>query len=167
MATEHIAIIISVFSVGVASVSLGWNIYRDIVLKAKVRVDFGVRILQHSSMPDSPKFVSIVATNYGPGPVNLNMILARYSPLWKRLLRKSEYAIITADYTNPTSAHLPAKVEAGDEITLLLPYNKDCLLNRDWTHVGLNDVYRRRHWAARKQIETARQEWIKDFGSET
>lgn len=118
-------------------------------------------------MPNRPKFISITATNFGPGPVNLSMIQARYSPFWKRVLGKSEYAVIMHDYTNPMSARLPAKVEAGDRIDLLLPYNKECLLHRDWTHIGINDFFGRHHWATRKQIETARKEWLKDFGSET
>lgn len=167
MATENIAIVISIISVGVASLSLGWNIYRDLVLKAKVQVDLGIRTILHSSMPDRPKFVGITVTNFGPGSVNLSMIQAKNAGFGKWLLRKSQHAVIMFDYTNPLSARLPAKVEAGDRIDLLLPYNKDCFLKEDLTHVGISDFFGRVHWAPKKQIESARNSWLRDFTGET
>ncbi len=38
-----VAIFISVFSILIAAFSLGWNIYRDVILKPKVKVAFGIR----------------------------------------------------------------------------------------------------------------------------
>ena len=167
MAIEQVAIIISIFSAGVALISIGWNIYRDVILKAKVRVTFGIRIIIHDTMPGRPKFVAITATNFGPGTINLSMIQAKHAPLWRRIFRKVEYAVIMYDYTNLMSTRLPAKVEPGDRIDLFLPYDVDCLLNREWTHVGIDDYFGRHHWAPRKQIKKARKEWLEEFSNET
>jgi hypothetical protein len=69
MPVEYIALLISIFSVLVAAFSLGWNIYRDIILKAKVDVSFAVVTIIHDTMPERPQFLNIKATNFGPGPV--------------------------------------------------------------------------------------------------
>ena len=114
-------------------------------------------------MPDSPTFINIAATNFGPGIVNLSMIQAQYSTLWTRLSRKTKHAVIMFDYTNPMSAKLPAKVEPGDRIDLLLPYDEACFLKDELTHVGISDFYGRIHWASKKQLRTAREQWLNEF----
>jgi len=43
MDTAQAAILISICSAIVAAFSLGWNVYRDVVLKAKVMVTFAVK----------------------------------------------------------------------------------------------------------------------------
>jgi len=164
---EHIAILISIISVLIASISLGWNIYRDVVLKAKVVVTFNVVHIIHETLPNKPQYLSLTATNFGPGPVNMSMICAKEAQLWRRLLRKTRHAVITPDYTNPMSAKLPHKVEVGDKIDLLLPYDKDCFLGSVFTHVGISDYFGRIHWAPWKQLKGAYKKWGEDFGSET
>ena len=42
MPTDQLALIVSIASAAVACLALGWNIYRDVVLKAKVVVSFSV-----------------------------------------------------------------------------------------------------------------------------
>jgi hypothetical protein len=163
MDIQNIAIGISLFSVAIASVSLGWNIYRDVILKAKVDVSFAVVALIHETLPERPQFVNFKVTNFGPGPVNISMIHAKYAPMKYRLLRKTEHAVINPDYKNPHSAKLPAKIEVADKIELFLPYNSKCLLNREWTHVGVNDYYGRVHWAPKKQLLKARKQWLEEF----
>jgi len=160
---EYIALIISIVSVLVASISLGWNIYRDVILKAKVDVTFAVVSVIHQSLPDRPQYLNLKATNFGPGPVTMSTICVREASVWRRAIRKVRFAIITPDYTNPMSAKLPAKIEVGDKIELLLPYDKDCFFKLPFTHVGISDYYGRIHWAPRKQFKEARATWIKDF----
>jgi len=165
METTYLAIGISVFSVLIASLSLGWNIYRDIILKAKVDVSFAIVHLIHETLPERPQFINFKVTNFGPGPVIISMIHAKYAPLKLRLLRKTEHAVVLSDDTNPHSSKLPAKIEVGDKIDLLLPYGKECMLNREWTHVGVNDYYGRVHWVPKKQLIQARKQWLEDFGA--
>lgn len=163
---DQIAILISLFSVVVAGTSLGWNIYRDVVLKARVRVDFGVRLIIRDAMPERPKYIVLTATNFGPGAVNLSMIQAKYAPLRKKIGRSAEHAVVMWDHTNPLSVNLPTKVEPGDRVDFLLPYDDACMLKRDWTHVGISDFFGRVHWASSKQIKAARREWLKDFAQQ-
>ncbi|MBN2654975.1 MAG: hypothetical protein JXR79_07705 [Nitrospirae bacterium] len=167
MPVEYIALLISIFSVLVAAFSLGWNIYRDIILKAKVKVSFAVITIIHETMPDRPQFLNIKATNFGPGPVTINMICLKESNAWRRLFRKTKYGIITSDCTDPLSSKLPAKIEVGDKIDLFLPYNKDSFLSLHFNHVGINDCFGRDHWAPRRDFKKAYAEWSKDFQNET
>ena len=45
MTTETTALLVSILSIGVAGTSLGWNIYRDIILKPRVRIHCGVKLM--------------------------------------------------------------------------------------------------------------------------
>ena len=165
MSTENIALAISIASAVIASLSLGWNIYRDVVLRARVRVSFSIVSIIHESLPDRPRYLSISATNFGPGPVTLSMPCAKNAPLWRRIARKTKHAVINPDYTNPLSGKLPKKVEVGDKLDLLLPYKKDCLLHARFTHVGLSDYFGRMHWAPRAQLKAAYRQYHEEFGS--
>lgn len=163
MPTDLFALIVSIISALIASIALGWNIYRDVVLKAKVVVSFSIVFIVHDSLPHRPQYMNITGTNFGPGAVTLSSIVTRNAPLWRRLFRKVEYAYITPDYTNTMSGRLPTKLEPGDKIELLLPYDAECLLSHDFTHVGLTDYYGRTHWATRRDMNKARANWSKDF----
>jgi hypothetical protein len=165
MSTAEFALVVSVVSVFIASLSLGWNIYRDIVLKARVDVSFAVVTLIDQSRRDRPQYLNIKATNFGPGSVTLSTIVVKDAPIWRRLLRRPRYAIITPDYTNPLSAKLPAKIEVGDKIELLLPHDKDAFLKEQFTHVGLSDYFGRMHWARTRDFKRARDTWQKTLRS--
>jgi len=167
MPNDQIALIVSIGSAIVASLALGWNIYRDVVLKANVVVSFSVIFILHETLPDRPQYLDITATNFGPGVVSLNTIVAADRPLWRRVFRKVRYAFVNPDYSNPLSARLPAKIETGDKIVLFLPYDDQCLLGHNFTHVGLTDFYGRTHWAPSSDLKKARAKWLKEFPRET
>ncbi len=167
MSTEQVALLISIFSVLIASTSLGWNIYRDVVLKAKVDVSFSVVFILHETLPERPQYLNLKVVNFGPGVVNINTICIKEDQLWRRLLRKTKFAIVNADYSNPLSSRLPAKIEVGDKIELLLPYDKECFLKAHFTHVGVSDFYGRIHWAPMRQLKKTYESWNKDFGKKS
>jgi hypothetical protein len=97
---EKLALILSSSSLGVSVFVLGWNVYRDVVLKARVRVRLQLSFIAHGSY-ESPTKISIVATNLGPGKIICSGIHAQVAPVWRRLLRKIKYAYIMWDYTDP------------------------------------------------------------------
>jgi hypothetical protein len=165
VATDQLALIVSIVSAVIASLALGWNVYRDVVLKPKIVMSFSIVFIVHETLPHRPQYMNIRATNFGPGVVTLSSIVAKNAPLWRRIFRKVQYAFITPDYTNPLSGRLPAKLETGDKVELLLPYDAECLLSKTFTHVGLTDFYGRSHWAPRGDLKRAYKEWRKDFGT--
>jgi len=164
MTTAEIAIIISIISAAIAGLSLGWNIYRDIVLKAKVMIDFGIRVIIQHGNQHKPEFVNICATNHGPGVVNLGMVRMKNSSWWRWLFRREEYGVVIHDYQNPLSGQLPCKLGVGEKLDLLFHYDADCMLKNGWSHIGLSDSFGRTHWAKSKQVRIAIKQWRKDFG---
>ena len=163
MPTEHVALAVSIFSILIAALSLGWNIYRDLILKARVDVSFGVFSLINPSLPESPHYLKLSVTNFGPGPVTVSTIIVKEAQLWRRLLRKTRNTFIVPDYTNPLSTRIPAKIEVGDKIDLLLPYDRDCFLKSHFTYVGVYDYFGRYHCAPKSDLKEAYAEWKKDF----
>ena len=154
---------ISFFSLLVAGLSLGWNIYRDVVLKPRLRVRFQVSTLVHPAM-ESRTYLDVSATNHGPGRVTCNMIHVKTASLWRTLTRRIKHGVIVGDWTNPMSAKLPKVLEVGDRATFLIPYDKDCFLSGETTHIGVLDSFGRTHWAGRRNVEEARAVYQKDFG---
>ena len=163
MNITFVAIAISLFSLVVAATSLGWNIYRDIVLKARVRVSFGIRTIVSAGSDERPEYLILSVTNLGPGTVTLSMMQLQLSNLWRRILRKCKHAIVLHDYTNPLSGRLPKKLEVGEGIDLLLAYDLTCHLSEDWSRIGISDTFGRVHWAPRKQMREARESFLEAF----
>jgi hypothetical protein len=166
MTTAHIAIIISLISASIAGLSLGWNIYRDVILKPKLEIFFGIRSLVGPGIGGTPEYLVLTATNFGPGTTTATMIYTEETSLWKKLLRKTKHAVVIHDYKNPLSGTLPKKLEVGDKLDLLLPYNEECFLRKNWNRVGLYDIFGRFHSAKWNQIREARKRWINDFEHE-
>jgi hypothetical protein len=158
---------ISVLSLILSSLALGWNVYRDIVLKARVRVRFAVvsLVTPGQRTGHEEQFLRIGITNHGPGTVTVEMIAGRMSPWWRSLLRIPRHFVILNDYTNPLNPKLPNKLQIGDNINLLLPYNEKCLLSGEATHIGVTDSFGRTHFAPSKDLAEARGQFAKDFPS--
>jgi hypothetical protein len=162
---------VSLLSFAVASVALGWNIYRDVVLKARVRVHFSVVTLLSEGtghlLVEGGRLLSIGVTNHGPGPVRIELIQGLDAvPLWRRLLGRWRYFVIfKLVRTNPPNCHLPHRLDVCDSVTLFLPYDEKCFLGSDATHIGVSDSYGRYHYAPRKEVEEAKKQFWKDFGA--
>ena len=152
-------------SLVIASVALGWNVYRDVILKAKVRVYFGVfrALAAGQRLADGHRYLKISATNHGPGPVTIVMIAGHAAPLWRRLLRRPESFVILNDHTNPLNRRLPHKLEIGDTLDLFLPYNDRCVLAGTATRIGVTDSFGRVLLAPAKNLAEAREQFRKDF----
>ena len=159
METSIIAILVSLISVGVACLSFGWNIYRDIGLKPRLLVSFDVVFL--NVLNENLKYLSISGTNLGLVPTRVNGIALKESSIWKKLKSGGVYP----DFENPLSHKLPMKLEAGDEIQLFLSCNVDCFLKEPWTHVGLQTSFGKTYWVKPRDVNRARQLWLKDFGN--
>jgi hypothetical protein len=169
MTSEHqlvltiIAVSIAGLSLLISAFSLGWNVYRDVVLKARVKMRFSLSHIHHSTFPKPIDSLVLSTTNMGPGQISLSMIQLRAAPLWRRLLRKTKHAVMIHDYQNPLSGQLPAYLDVGERIDLLIRYERDCFLSEDFTHIGLSDSFGRIHWASAKDVKQARKAYQKKF----
>lgn len=164
MDTNTAAIWISSASLLLSGIALGWNIYKDVILKARLKVTFNISIIVTPGMDERPEYLAINVTNFGPGPVTVEMIVAKNAPFWRRILRRPQYAMIAWDYTNPLSARLPKTLQLGERMVLLLDYDENAFLRGKFTHVGVADSFNRNHWASSKSLLKAKREWQEKFG---
>lgn len=151
---KFIPIIISILSFLVAAFSLGWNVYRDVLLKPKLRVSFYLTNLVSVDAGNVENKITLSAVNMGPGSLSLQMIHTKTSSLWRKLFRRIEHGII--NYNNPPDAiRLPCKLEVGDTATFLFDYGAPFIHER-FTHIGIRDSFGKIHWAARRDVKRAK-----------
>lgn len=150
-----LAIIISLVSIAIGGLALGWNIYRDVILKPRLKVTFGVKIITHLAAPEQARFLVLSVTNHGPGSVNLNMVRIRRTSFWLKILGKEVYAVIPILSKSSYNNKLPRRLEVGDRVDLLLDYEENCFLKETFTHIGISDSFGRMHWANRKDLRMA------------
>ena len=130
---EHMSLIFSFVAILVSGLALGWNIYRDIILKARVKVSLQISDLifpEPSSIP-TKKYITISATNFGPGKVKIVNISLVDSPWKKWILSTEKEAILMPDWENPLSGKIPSWIEVGDKLDLLFPFDKESFLTRE------------------------------------
>jgi len=142
---------------------LGWNIYRDVVLKPKVVVTFAIKKILSEGADPSPDYVGITAVNHGPGPITLNAIVLKQSSFWRRVLRKKRHAILIHDYKNPYSGTLPRRLEVGETLDLFGAFDAGCFLKESFTHLGLSDSFGRSSWAKAGAMRYNRKKWLEKF----
>lgn len=159
---EKIAILLSTFSISISFLVLGWNIYRDVILKPRLKVRLQLSFIKHGEY-ESPTKIAITATNFGPSKVICTGIGAKIAPLWRRLLRKVKYAQIIYDYTDQYSSKMPCELDVGQECKLFLPFDKDCFLSKPFTHVCIFDTFGRKHHAPKKDVSGVRKEYKRRF----
>jgi len=168
MITADLAIFISIFSVLLAAMSLGWNIYRDVVLKPKVIVTFAVKNIVNHGIGVSPDYVGITATNRGPGSVILNTLVLRESSFWKKLTKNQRYAVLIGNcYIRPYSSEMPKKLQVGESLNLFIRYDQKCFLKESFTQLGIDDSFGRINWAPKGVMKKIREKWVHTFAKNT
>jgi hypothetical protein len=162
MTNDQIAILISTASFVLAAIALGWNVYRDIILKPRLRVSVNhVRMHVEGRKPSSKFLVS--AVNFGPGKIRLGMVRFKESSFLKRIFKKLKFGFLIHDYKNPLSGKLPATLDVGEKIDLVFPWDEDCLAGESPTHIGILDSFGRFHWAPSKDVKKVKEDWRKSF----
>jgi hypothetical protein len=162
MSKDQLTLLISLFAVGLSATSLGWNIYRDIILKPRVKVRMSVRGLFAPGLPRQEPLMKILVTavNFGPSDVFCQSVLAKNASPFRRLTRRVENWFIIQE-----SPQLPQKISVGQQIDILIPYERHGPLAKSLTHFGVADSYGRIHWAGRRDLQSALKQYRKDFGA--
>jgi len=160
----QISDIIATLALIVAGISIFWNIYKDILLKPRLKVRVQISEIIQPGATQRNSFIDITAINHGPGPITCESILARRRALFRWL--RPKYLFIVHDYTNLLSSQLPKKLEVGEKITLLLPYKEKMVLAWKPTHLGIKDSFGRLHCADSNSLKFAIDAYLKDFSEE-
>jgi hypothetical protein len=160
---QEAALLISVIALLISMFALGWNVYRDILLRPRMSVFFAaVKIgTPGPQFAAAQRFLQIRVTNLGPGIVTITGLEMRIAPLWRRLLRRVElYALLLPGDINQNSA-LPSRLEVSETARyyfrpedLLQPGSRE---RAKVTHIGVHDSFGRSHFAPRAELRRLRQ----------
>jgi hypothetical protein len=161
---DNIAIWISIFSVLIAAISLGWNIHRDLS-KPKLKVNFGLNLIFGERGVEGGPILTLSGTNLGPGKITLNGIsLKRPWSRIKKLFKKAIYGfLVVYDYRSPHSSRFPCEADVGERKDFILIYDKDCFLKENFIGVGIGDSFGRIHWAPRNAYKMVKKEFEKQL----
>jgi len=148
MASEQ-SLYVSLGALAVSIFSLGWNFYRDVVLKPRLRVTVAITDIIRGADSEGP-FINVTGVNHGPGSIICNGVLGK-KVSWLPFLKK-KYFYVMEGYDNPLSDRFPKTLEIGDSVNQFFPYNQESFLSTDPTHIGLRDTFGRMHWASRSKF---------------
>jgi hypothetical protein len=153
---ENLTITISTLALALSFVSLGWNIYRDVILKPRLRVRFGVSQFLFPDNSLTPHFLKLSVFNLGPGDARVVAARARTRPFFLRWFDEEPLATVIHDYNDPFCAKLPAKIAVGETIAITFPIAEKCLLDTKLFSIGAEDSFGRVYWAPRKDLRRAK-----------
>lgn len=147
--------ILNITSLGIALFALGWNVYKDIIQKPRIKISFGV--YDTVSVPNielQKTMILFNGVNLGPSDIVIKNIMLKYKK------REKPYAIVLP---NMEWKKLPQKVSVGDEIQVVTDYFIDCFLATDFFKAGLIDSYGRYHWVSPKNVQEAKERYKIDL----
>lgn len=165
MNPDFIAVGVSLVALGISALALGWNIYRDVILRARVRVRVAVvsLITPGSSVAPEGRFIRLAVTNHGPGPVEVTSIGGKAAPFWRLVFRRVDHFVLMPDHSNPLSTRLPSRLDVGQTANFYFPHRENSVLGTDATHVGVYDSFGRSHYSRGVELETAKKIFRSDF----
>jgi hypothetical protein len=153
-------ILISVFSLLLAAFSLGWNIYRDVVMKAKLRLNIICGEVHHPTFKNPEERISVSVTNHGPGKSRACMLVLRKVSWWRKVFRKIKTAILLHDFEDPLSGNLPQDLEVGDKVDLTFRFLENLFIKEDWNQIGITDPFGSTHWCKKKDYLQAKKSFL-------
>jgi hypothetical protein len=175
MTTGDWALVISLCSFAVALSSFVWNVWSKFIYpKAKLRVTFQASIIFQPGAPDHGKdFLTLAATNHGPGDVTVHSAVVYYYKEqwwknWRALFKKQyrrQYGIVNPledfphrfDYTHgPFSGGLPKTLPVGESFSSYFPRDVDWFGHKGF-RIGFSDSFGRNHWCSKQNVEKVRE----------
>ena len=153
--------ILSIAAVLVAGLSLGWNIYRDVIIKPRLKVSLSFSsIIRRSAatnpfvcsneniVPRTGGFVLLEAVNHGPGEIRCTIIMGAK----RRGIGRQKRWVIFSDDHHEASMALPTTLSVGQPLRLVIPFESG-VLDGQIDKIGIKDAFGRIHWAPRKTLK--------------
>jgi len=164
----------SLIAVLISGLSLGWNIYRDVIIKPRMSVDIafgaliqssrgnGTTLITSKTNPRDGAFIVMTGTNHGPGQIRCTTVTTRTSDDKGGKIP----TFMFHDDTHPISDPLPHNVEPGQCIHLVFPYDTEGFLSKPIKRIGIKDSFDRTHWAPRKSLMQMKKRCSEDYISQ-
>lgn len=148
-----IALVLAIFT-------LGWNIFRDVVNRNRVRVTGLIGpLVGPGDKTIGQYYIVITAVNCGPASNTLSGLSLQKSKFGK----KPENAFVLEDWKNPRSARFPHTFGVGDQAQYIFSFNQDCFLKMKPTKIGIWDVFGKTHWMKRRLVKRMVGTWQREF----
>ena len=161
------AIGISLFSLFIATIALGWNIYRDVILKPRLRLSLMNGVIASPGEKDPPRRVTLTITNFGPGKSRPKGLHLRKTSWWRRILRRQEFAFLMQDYEDPLSGKIPCELEVGAGVTLTFRHLPNIFLEGDFNQIGVVDSFGKTHWCSRQNYREVKKSYFETRSART
>jgi hypothetical protein len=159
----YVAIGISAFSLLVSFISLGWNIYKEFCLKARIKAIVAVTGMVGEAVPGGKQTkIMFKAVNHGPGEITVTGLTL--DPSRKQRREKDVSSYFLAPETSVFATALPVTLKVGEEARILVPYNEKSFLGKDFKRAGVLDSFQRSHWASKQSLQNAKKQYQNDFG---
>jgi hypothetical protein len=149
------SLLVSSFALLVSGGSLAWNIYRELGLRARLKVRFRLMGVVRATDATSPHVLCLSIVNRGPGRAALHMLHLKNAPIWRRIFRRIEYAALVHDPRQPLSGSLPCNLECSDSVIFTFSPSS-AFMSQPFTHIGVSDKFDRLHWCSPKDFEAAK-----------
>jgi hypothetical protein len=119
------------------------------------------------------KYLSLDVTNFGPGEIIVRCAIARPKKPWYKRRQRLGLLNPIDDLNRPDSPSgpfgggLPKKLAVGETLSLHFPYQAKLFLSEPLDAIGINDSFRRSHWAPRRDFEKVLEKYRQDFPGNT
>jgi hypothetical protein len=154
------AVLISFGSLFVAAISLGWNIYRDVIRKPRLRVVLMNAVITAGEQ-DPPRRITVSITNFGPTNTRACSLDLRKTSFWRRLFRRQKFAFLLQDYLDPLSGKIPCELGVGEKVIMTFRHLPDMFLESDYNQLGVIDPFGRMHWCSMRNYREVRESYLK------
>ena len=155
-----LALGVSLLSLVISVFSLGWNYYRDVIFKPRLRLDF--RIM--NMFPDEAEHLVLRVTNLNTGEVTCKGFgIGYHGTFIRRLIRRPSAFLVKLDSNVPGCSSNPCKIAMSDELVWYYHYGKDCFLKQSPYRFGISDSFGRMHWIGKKQLRLAQKHYNERF----
>jgi hypothetical protein len=147
---ENLTIAVSMLAFAVSLFSLGWNVYRDVVLKPRFRVRFAIYHWwrdegTHRARP--PEY-HLTVVNHGPGTATVEATVV-----------KTRLAKLVWSWNSNDVHKVPQELKPGQLTIITVSPTESLIEDTKPLRIGVQDAFGRVHWAPRKDLEKAKREY--------
>lgn len=175
MTTADYALIISLLSATVALASFVWNVWQKFIYpkpRLKLRFYIAVIIPGDGTAPPWTTYLSLCATNHGPGEIAINTVGITVLGRWP--WNKPQFGIVNpiAHILTPTlpsgplGGGLPKTLKVGETHSLYFPHEAQSFGRDRLGRLGVFDTFDRFHPASRRQIRAVKRGLDKAFDNQ-
>lgn len=156
------ALAIGIVSLVLATASLLWNVYRDIILTPRTATTSRISNILHGDHTYGP-YIDITIVNKGPGKVILQSIVVRTKSAFATIIGRQRWAVVINDNTNRFNPQMPTTLGVYEKTTQLLPFDEESFVSTHPNRWGFVDTIGKYHWVKRRHCREINREFSRRF----